>query len=132
MDAQPGCRTRSRVMPPSGPHRALVVAVLASTLSACAERQARPISAEQAHDGQLSCFQIASERAAHHKTIGSYTTDRQHQDERNALSAMAAPLNPMTLMLMDGGNATDRETEAYRQRISRLDALARGKGCPDE
>lgn len=112
--------------------RGALVAALFFHLAACAERQARLIDAEQAHDSQLTCFQIASERAAHARTVGSYAVDRQHQNERNAMSAMAAPLNPMTLMLMDGGTATDRETEAYRRRIARLEALAREKGCPNE
>ena len=112
-------------------HLLLAIALGASALTGCAERTARPISTEQPHDAELTCFQLASERAAHRKTIESYAVDRRHQDERNCMSVLAAPLNPMTLILMDGGQATSRETEAYVQRIARLDALSRQKGCPD-
>lgn len=114
-------------------HRApLVPSLIALILFGCAERQARLIEAEQHHDTQLTCFQIASERASIHRTIASYQTDRRQQDERNALSIAAAPLNPMYLMLMDVGDASARETTAYGRRLARLDDLAKRKGCPDD
>ncbi|MBL8698100.1 MAG: hypothetical protein JNK67_06995 [Alphaproteobacteria bacterium] len=113
----------------SGP---VVLSCLALALLACAERQARTIAAEQPHDAQLTCFQIASERASIRRTVASYEADRRQQDERNAMSIAAAPFNPMNLMLMDVGDAATRETAAYERRLVRLGELARSKGCPDD
>ena len=101
-------------------------------LFACAERQPRAIAVEQPYDDRLSCIQIVSERAANRRTVASYATDRMQQNDRNAMSVIAAPVNPLFLMHMDTGNAASREIAAYEQRLARLDRLGQERGCQNE
>src|SRR5262245_9117697 len=103
-----------------------------AALAACASRPARPVDVVQPFDDRLNCLQLRSEIAATRRIVASYAVDREQQLERNAMSVMAAPINPVFLMQLDTSDATDREVAAYLARLAHLTELADKKGCSDD
>jgi hypothetical protein len=106
--------------------------VALAVIAACADRPARPVDVVQPFDDRMNCLQLRSEIAATRRIVASYAVDRDQQLERNAMSVMAAPLNPVFLMQLDTSDATDREVAAYLARLAHLTELADKKGCSDD
>lgn len=111
---------------------AALLVVLSLLLDGCASRHARIVEVQQPHDATMNCLQLRSEISATNRMLLTYGVDRSQQSDRNQLAILGAFLNPMILIQVDGGDAADREVNAYSMRNSHLQRLSTKKGCTND
>ena len=106
---------------------AIAVTIL---VGACAGRDARPVSAYQPYDRDLSCGQIQAEMASNEEKARQLIGEDESASEANiAIGVVGAILFWPALFALDTGDAEMVEMEALRERNRWLMQVASDKEC---
>jgi hypothetical protein len=99
-------------------------------LTACAGREAHPVTVTRITDSALDCMSIAREFEANEARVIATVRERDGQNMKNAALAAGAVIFLPTLFFMDLKGPERIELQALRARNQVLMQLAAYKRCP--
>jgi len=119
---------------PSSRSLTLACLALCLVLAGCGGRAARPVAVTQSFDKDMTCAQIALEVDANKKRVNSLHKEDNDRHGRNAaVATMGVLLGGLpALMLIDDGEAQEKEINAYNARNNSLMQEAARDGCTEE
>lgn len=100
------------------------------TISACAGRDAAPVSVVQTYDRDLSCDQVAAEIASNETKIDQLQNEHDEAHDRNVgIGIVGGLLFWPALFALDTGDAEKIEIGALRDRNSHLARFQFDQDC---
>lgn len=104
---------------------ALLIALLAIFLGACAGRQPQLVQVVQAADQQLTCDQIVAEIKANNERIQDLAREEGWKVTQNVAAGVAGLVIPVLWFGMDFQDAAGKEGKALSQRNEYLASVAK-------
>jgi hypothetical protein len=102
---------------------------LASSLAACAGRDAANIPVVQPQDASLDCTAIQAETTANSTKLADLGRESGSKVAQNVAAGVAGVFIPVLWFAMDFKDATGKDTAALQARQNYLATLAAQKGC---
>lgn len=112
--------------------RALVVAICAAALSACAAKHYTAIPMEQPGDEQLTCVQLKELIAANEKAASDFIKQDKAVENKNVARSVAGVVpfaGILVLLSTDLSNEEQVKARSIVDRNERLMFLSKQKGC---
>ncbi len=101
-----------------------------AALSACAGRDAMPVSSYKYGDEKLSCADLRMEASKSEREVLKLYSEKNSASSGNiAIGAVGALLFWPALFALDTSDAEKIEIEAHKERIETLQRLMRDKNC---